>query len=153
MAGKKKVERPTNPGESSGEGKINTGGGDYVAGNQNKVNMDSVTGSTVVVGNDSAIVSGQPASATLQDLARLVGEMRALLPQARLDADTHRAVEGGIKGVEEQLKKPSPRTALVLPALKSVAETLILAASAGKAVSKLTSMIDQEVAWALTLLK
>ena len=153
MADQKKTGRSINTGGGSYiEGSINTGGGDFVAGSQNKVTMGSVSGSTVVVGNNNTLPSGSQA-ASVQDLARLVAEIRALLPQARLDSDTQEVIEGSFKLVEDQLKKPEPKKALVLPGLKNVAETLTLAAAAGEAITKIKPMLDQAVTWAQTLLK
>jgi hypothetical protein len=132
---------------------INTGGGDYAAGSQNKVTMGSVSGSTVVVGDNNTVTSGGQSGASVDDLLKLVAQMRAVLPQTGLDPDTQQVVEGSFQVVEEQLKKPEPKKALVLPSLKQIAETLTLAVSTGEAVGKLKPMLDQAIIWAQTLLK
>jgi hypothetical protein len=132
--------------------KINTGGGDYVAGSQTKVTMGSVTGATVVVGNNNTVTTSTQTGASLPDLVHLVAEMRALLQGADLDPDTHAVVEGSFQVVEEQLKKPQPKKALVLPSLKQIAETVALAVTTGEAVGKLKPMLDQAILWAQALL-
>lgn len=154
MPGKTKTSRPVDPGgDPYFEGSIHTQGGDFVAGDQNKVTIGSVSGSTVVVGNHNTVSTAAQAGASLPDLAGLLAEMRALLPQARLDDDTREVVEGSFKVVAEQLKKPAPKKAVVLPALKQVAETLGLAAGAGDAIQKLIPLVQQAIAWAQALLK
>jgi hypothetical protein len=135
------------------EGNANTGGGDIVGGNQNKVNIGSVSNSTVTVGDYNTVTTGSQAAVSLRDLVGLVAKMRALLPQAHLDSDMQEVVEGSFKVVEMQLARPEPKKALVLPSLKQVAESLSLAAGAGEAVQKLAPMVQQAITWAQTLLK
>jgi hypothetical protein len=115
--------------------------------------MGSVTGATVVVGNNNTVTTSTQTGASLPDLVHLVAEMRALLQGADLDPDTHAVVEGSFQVVEEQLKKPQPKKALVLPSLKQIAETLALAVTTGEAVGKLKPMLDQAILWAQALLE
>jgi hypothetical protein len=154
MADKKEGERKIDTGGGAYfEGSINTGGGDFVGRDQTKVTMGNVSGSTVVVGSHNTVSGGVQAGASVAELASLVAEIRALLPQAGLDEDTQQVVEGSFRVVEEQLKKPEPKKALVLPGLKQIAETLALAVTAGEAAGKLRPMLEQAVVWAQALLK
>ena len=134
------------------EGGIHAGR-DYVAGDQNNVTIGSVTGSTLAVGTGGQVNSRAPGGASLADLVILVAEMRRLLPETPLDKDTQEVVDGSFKVVADQLKKPEPKKALVLPSLKTVAETLTLTATAGAAVTKLAPLVQQAIAWAQQLLK
>lgn len=123
------------------------------AGDRNTVHIGSVSGSTVVVGRDNTVIARTQTGASLGDLTGLLAEIRALLPQAGLEEDTCAAVEGSLRVVEEQLQKPAPKKALVLPSLKQVVETLSLAAGAGEALNKLAPLIQQATAWAQALLR
>ena len=135
------------------EGDINTGGGDFVGRDQNKITIGgNVTGSTLVVGNGN-LVNAPQTSGSVAELAQLIREIRAQLPQANLDMDTVEAIEGDFHVVENQLAKPEPKKALVLPKLKSIAEVLGTAVAAGEAVQKLAPMIQQALTWAQHLLK
>jgi hypothetical protein len=134
------------------EHRINTGGGDFVDGNQNKVHVNNMGGGMLVVGNQN-VVSAQQTGAGLADLVRLVAEMRALLPRVQLDSEVRAVVEADLKVVEEQTAKPEPKKALVLPKLKSIVETLATAAVAGDAIQKLLPIAQQAVQWAQQVLK
>jgi len=135
------------------EGDVNTGRGDFVGGNQNKINVTGgISGGTLVVGDGNVIHAGQPA-ASLAELVSLVAQIRTELSRARLDEDTRDVIEGDFKVVETQLAKPEPKKALVLPKLKSIAEVLGTAVAAGEAVQKLAPMVQQAITWAQELLK
>ena len=137
------------------EGGVNTGGGDFVAGSQNKVSIGQVHNSTVATGNGNTLTVGAQGQgpASLADLVKLVAEMRAALPQAKLDEDTAEVVEGHFEVVERQLAKPEPKKGLVLPSLETVAKTLTATVAAGEAVTKLAPMVQQAITWAGQILK
>ncbi len=127
--------------------------GDRVSGGQNKVVVSGgISGGTLVVGNQN-LVNVNQGGASAADLARLVAEIRGLLPQAKLDDDIRQEVDGDIQVVEAQLARPEPKKALVLPKLKGVLDMLVSAAAASEAVQKLIPMLQQAVAWAQQVLK
>jgi hypothetical protein len=111
-----------------------------------------MSGGTLVVGNHNQVNSTQT-GASVAELSNLVGQIRALLPQARLDEDTQGIIDGDFQVVETQLAKPEPKKALVLPKLEGIAKMLGAAAAAGEAVQKLAPMIQQAIAWAQQVLK
>jgi hypothetical protein len=154
MAEKEQSKRSINTqGGAYVEGGVTTGGGDFVGRDQNKVVVQgNVEGSTLVVGSDNQVTGTQNA-ASLTDLVRLVDEIRAQLPQSGLDPDTQEVVEGDFRVVENQLAKPEPKKALILPKLKSIAEVLTVGAVAGEAVQKLAPMVQQAIAWAQQVLR
>lgn len=134
------------------EGGVNTGG-DFVGRDQNKVTVQGgMSGGTLVVGNHNQVNSTQT-GASVAELSNLVGQIRALLPQARLDEDTQGIIDGDFQVVETQLAKPEPKKALVLPKLEGIAKMLTTAAAAGEAVQKLAPMLQQAVTWAQQVLK
>lgn len=135
------------------EGSVNTGGGDFVGRDQNKITVHGgMSGGTLVVGNQNQINSAQT-GASVADLANLVAQIRALLPQARLDEDAQEIIDGDFQVVETQLAKPAPKKALVLPKLESIAKILTTAAAAGEAAQKLAPMLQQAITWAQQVLK
>ncbi len=107
----------------------------------------------MTVGTDNVVNTPAPNQASLADLVALVKEMRALLPQARLEPDEREVVDADFKVLEAQVAKPEPKKTLVLPKLKSIAEVLGSAVAAGEAVSKLMPMLNQAIQWATQLLK
>jgi hypothetical protein len=136
------------------EGKVDTGGGDFVGRDQNKAVIGSVSGGAVVqVGNGSTVNSAAQQSASLADLTKLVAEIRAGIQAAKLDEDTMEAIEGQFKVVEKQLEKPEPKKALVLPSLETTVKYLTAAVTAGEAVTKLIPMAEKAVAWAQQVLR
>lgn len=134
---------------------VHTNGGDFVGHDQNKVDVGNVSNSTLVIGkkNKVSVTHFTQADASLPNLIELVTEMRALLPQAKLEEDTAQVVEGNFQTIQTQLQKREPKKALVLPTLKQIAETLALAAATGETITKMKPMLDQAIAWAQTLLK
>jgi hypothetical protein len=142
MTDKKKSERS-----------IDTGGGDYVEGNQTKVTMGNVSGSTIVVGHGNTVTGANQPGASLPELIKLVAEIRGTVAQAKLDADSQDAVDGQFRAAEEQLKKPEPKKIQVLPLLKAGAEALTLAAAAGEVATTLPPLIEKAITWAQMVLK
>jgi hypothetical protein len=140
------------------EGNVNTGGGDFVGRDKNISAPGgiavggNVTGSTMVVGNGNT-VTGRVEGMKVDDVLKLVRELRAALPQAGLDEDTLEIVEGDIRVIETQLAKPEPKKHLVLPKLESVVATLTGLVGAGEAVQKLLPMAQQAAQWVQQMVK
>ena len=145
--------------ESEGK-KVDTGGGAYVGGDVHTaggafVGRDKrieATGGSVAVGGDW-IQAVQQQGVTSGDLVRLVGEMRQLLPQSGLDAETADVIEGDFRLIEAQAKKPQPKGRIILSKLKGVTELLTTAVAASEAAQKLLPMAQQALEWAGTLFR
>ncbi len=154
MPKKSKSDRNINTqGGSYVGGNVDTGGGDFVGCDQNKVTVHgSVSGGTLVVGNQNTVNAGQ-SGASMAELSNLIAAIRAELPKARLDEDTLEVIEGDFQVVETQLARPEPKKALVLPKLEGIAKMLGTAAAAGEAVQKIAPMLQQALNWAQQLLK
>jgi hypothetical protein len=121
---------------------INTGGGAYFGG---KV---EVHGGNVIGGDQYNIGAGagsinQSGGTNVEDLLRLLGALRQLLPQAVVDDDTRRSLQEDVVVVVNQLEKPEPKKEIVLPKLKGILETITTAASAGEALQKMAPMAQQ----------
>lgn len=155
MAGKRKPDRGVNTqGGAHTEGRVSISGGDFIAGDQNKVVINGpVSGGVISVGAGNTVHASELGPASLENLTALVKEIRALLPQASLEADAQEAVAADLQTVETQMSKPAPKKALVLPKLKSIVEILGSAAAASEAVSKLIPMVNQAIQWAQQVLK
>ncbi len=140
------------------EGNVHTGGGDFV-GRDKKVSAPggiaiggNASGNTMVTGKGN-IVGVKGEGIQMEDVLKLVRELRAALPAAGLDADTLAMVDGDVKVVEEQLAKAEPKKHLLLPKLTSVVSTLTGLVGAGEAVQKLLPMAQQAVQWVQQVVK
>ncbi len=82
----------------------------------------NVSGATTIVTGDGNLVGSQVAS--LEELQRLLGELRHSVAGAGMDADLRDVIEGDLDTVERQLKKPEPSGGLVVGRIKAVVDTL-----------------------------
>ena len=85
---------------------VDTSGGAYLGGSV-------VMGGGDFVGRDQVKTVHQGQGASVEDLLKLLAEMRALLPQAGLDRDDVEAIEGDFRVVEAQAGKDQPKGGLI----------------------------------------
>jgi hypothetical protein len=124
--------------EKNKPSEIETGGAAYVGGSVHAghdfVGRDQITtiGEGNVIGDQSqATVIKQ--GGTIQEFTDLLEQLRKLLPQAELDAETAEIVDADVKVVQEQASKPTPNRAIILSKLEGV--TKMLTAAGGLAVA------------------
>ena len=134
-------------------GSVHTGGGDFVG--RDKITLTgergvaiggSVKASTIITGDRNVV--GVRQAATLQEFVSLLAELRRLVPQSGLDADTAQIVEADVRVAQEQVAKPQPSRAIILSKLKGVAEMLTTAAGAAEAAQKLVPLAHKAAEWA-----
>jgi hypothetical protein len=142
MAEKKDKEGRKN--DMGGGSYNNEGGSVHIGGN--------AIGTTIVTGKGN-IVGAKGEGVQMEDVLKLVRELRAALPTAGLDDDTLAVVDGDVKVVEDQLAKAEPKKHLLLPKLTSVVSTLTGLVGAGEAVQKLLPMAQQAVQWVQQVVK
>ncbi len=152
MAEKEVSDSLDNEKKSSLPKTIHTDGGDYVGNSQNKVVVGEISGGTLVIGNRNTVNSDMN-TCSMEDFVKLISEIHMLLEQSELDDETQAIVEGDFTIVEEQLAKPEPKRAFILPKLKSIAEVLGTTALIGETMQKLLPMLNQAIQWAQTNLK
>jgi len=125
---------------STGGKVVQTGGGVYVGGSVD-------TGGGDFVGRDQ-LKTVYPPGASVDDLRKLVAEIRNLLPRADLDSDVEEAIEGDFDLIEEQMANDRPRGALIKPRLKGILEMIQEAGKTTEAVEKLAKLLGRGVALA-----
>jgi hypothetical protein len=137
--------------------KVDTGGGAFVGGNVHTaggkfVGRDDVTiiGDGNVVGDRSqaTVIKQANQGATVAEFTRLLAELRGLLPQVGLDAETAEVVDADVKVVEQQAARPKPNRAIIVSKLESVTKLLTAAAGAATAGEKLLPLAQKAVEWA-----
>ena len=136
---------------------VNTGGGAYIGGKVSTgggkfVGRDAVTiiGDGNVLGDHSraTVVKQAHPDATVEAFARLLAEMRALLPQAGLDPDTAAVVDADVRVVEQQAAKDQPNRAIVASKLEEVTKLLTAAGGLAAAGRNLLPLVQKAVEWA-----
>jgi hypothetical protein len=134
-------------------GSVHTDGGTFVgrdqvvvAGERGVAVGGSVASSTIVTGDRNLI--GQQQGITLAEFTRLLAELRALLPQAGLGAETAEVVDADVKVVQEQAARPRPNAAIIASKLESVTKLLAAAGGAVTAGEKLLPLAQKAVEWA-----
>ena len=119
---------------------INTGGA-YVGGN--------VTTGGDFVGRDQVKNLDQHREgASVEDLARLIAEIRTLLPQAELEPDVADALEGDFRVVEAQVAKDAPKGGLVKAKLRGISEVIEETGKVSDAAEKILKLLGKGVALA-----
>lgn len=86
--------------------------------------------------------------ASVADLVRLLAEVRALLPQAGLDPDSARAIEGDFRIVEEQAAKAEPKSGLIKSRLNSAMDLIQGAGKTSEALEKIAVLVGRVAAMA-----
>lgn len=118
---------------------VETGGGAYVGGNVS-------TGGGDFVGRDQVKTVYQQGGASIEDLRKLLAEIRALLPQVGLDPDIKDVIEGDFEVVEAQAAKDQPMGSLIKRKLNGIAETIQEAGKTSDAVDKILKLLAKGVA-------
>jgi hypothetical protein len=90
----------------------------------------------------------QQQGASIEDLVKLLAEVRALLPQAGLEPDEAEAIEGDFRVVEQQAAKEQPKGSLIKAKLKGIAEVVQETGKTGDAVEKIVKLLAKGVALA-----
>ncbi len=148
--------------EKGNPGGVNTGGGAYIGGGVNTgggkfVGRDEtiITGDGNVIGDHSqaTVIKQANQGATVAEFSALLAQMRALLPQAGLDADTAEAVAADVKVVAQQAARPKPNPALIAAKLEGITKLLAAATGTAGAVEKLLPLARQAVQWAAQLFR
>lgn len=122
---------------------IDTGGGAYFGG--------SVTAGGDVVGRDQTKTVYHQEGASIEDLRKLLGELRALLPHAALEPDIAEVIEGDFKVVEAQTAKEQPMGALIKSKLKGISDLIQETGKTSDAVEKILKLLGKGLALAGTL--
>lgn len=122
---------------------IDTGGGAYIGG--------SVTAGGDFVGRDQTKTVYHQEGASIENLRKLLGELRALLPQAELEPDIAEVIEGDFKVVEAQTAKDRPMGALIKSKLKGVSDLIQETGKTSDAVEKILKLLGRGLALAGTL--
>jgi hypothetical protein len=146
------------------EGPVSTGGGEAVdmRGSQGALykpggpveqqfgDRITITGDGNVIGSGSrsTVIKQQATGVTVDDLLRLLAELRQALPGADLDPDVAQAVESDLQVAESQARKDEPNAALILLKIKSVAELLATADGALGIVERVRPLAQQALEWA-----
>lgn len=120
---------------------VETGGGAYIGGNVS-------TGGGDFVGRDQVKTVYQQQGVSIEDLRRLLVEVRALLPQAGLDPDLAEVVEGDFKVVEDQAGKGQPRGTLIKAKLKGISDVIQETGKTSDAVDKIVKLLGRGLALA-----
>jgi len=136
--------------------RIETGGAAYIGGN--------VRAGRDVIGRDKVAmigygnVNGDHSQATVVKLANqggtveqfmdLLEQLRKLVPQAELDAETAAIVDADVKVVQEQIAKPKPNGAIIVSKLEGVAKMLTAVSGLAVAGGKLLPLAQKAVEWA-----
>jgi len=123
---------------------IDTGGGAYIGGNVD-------TGGGDLVGRDQIKAAYQQQGASVEDLRKLLADVRALLPDAGLDADVREVVEGDFRVVEDQTTKERPKGGLIKARLKGIAGVIQETGKTSDAVAKILGLLGKGAALAGTL--
>jgi di/tripeptidase len=138
------------------QSKVETGGAAYIGGNasagRDLVGRDLIT--TIGDGNvngdhsQATVIKQANQGGTIREFNDLLAELRTMLPQAELDAETAAVVDADVKVVQEQAGKPKPNGAIIISRLEGI--TKVLAAAGGLAVAgqKLLPMAQKAVEWA-----
>jgi hypothetical protein len=123
---------------------IDTGGGAFVGG--------SVTAGGDFVGRDQVkTVQGHREGASTEELTGLLAEIRALLPQAGVEADVAEVIEGDFRVVEAQMAKEEPKGGLVKARLKAISDVIQETGKVSVATEKILKLLGKGVALAGTL--
>ncbi len=122
---------------------IDTGGGAYVEG-QVEIHMGDFVGRDKVVATSSQGI-------TVEEFAKLLDQVRQLLPQAGLDSSANQIIEGDFKVIEDEAAKEKPNGAIIKGKLKGVSEMLTNAGGAAEGVEKIVSLLTKAVKWTGTL--
>jgi DNA-binding transcriptional MerR regulator len=140
IAGKIKFGEGSQVGAISGRDTVvQTGGGAYIGGNVS-------TGGGDFVGRDQVKTVYQQQGVSIEDLRKLLAEVRALLPQAGLDPEMAEVVEGDFKVVEAQAAKDQPAASLIKRKLNAIAETVQEAGKTSDAVDKILKLLARGMA-------
>jgi hypothetical protein len=114
---------------------VNTGGAAYVGGN--------VYSEGDFVGRDQVKTVYQQQGASIEDLARLLAEVRTLLPEAGLDRDEMDVIEGDCRVVEQQAAKDQPKAGLIKAKLKGIAGVIQETGKTSDAVTKILTLLGK----------
>jgi hypothetical protein len=120
---------------------VNTVGGAYIGGNVD-------TGGGDFVGRDQVKTVHQQQGASVEDLSRLLAEVRALLPDAGLDRDEMDVIAGDFRVVEEQAAKDQPKAGLIKAKLKGIAGVIQETGKTSDAVTKILTLLGKGAALA-----
>ncbi|AGA90290.1 hypothetical protein Thimo_1505 [Thioflavicoccus mobilis 8321] len=101
----------------------------------------TVTAGKVIGRDQKVIVQGSSAA----DLARLIAEIRALLPEAGLPAERRQAVEAKLIEVDQTLAGPAPEGGALRARLDAVRGLLEQGAQAGTALETLLGLVGRAV--------
>lgn len=115
---------------------INTGGGAYFGGNVETQGGD-------LVGRDQIKTVNQQQGASVEDLAKLLAEVRNLLPHLGLDQDLAEAIEGDFRVVEAQTAKEQPKGGLIKTKLAGMTEVIQEAGKTSDAVEKVLKLLGR----------
>jgi hypothetical protein len=108
---------------------VSTGGGDFV-------------------GRDQVKTVHKQEGASVEDLLKLLAEVRALLPEAKLESDVAEVDEGDFRVVEEQAAKDRPQAGLIKAKLKGIAEVIQKTGKASDGVGKILTLLTKGAALA-----
>ena len=102
-----------------------------------------------VAGGDLTIQAGGPANIELQELSRLLKELRIRLAQSDLDEETKEAVKEDLKTVEKEARSPQPNKSTLRSRLSGIQGVLQEAVAAGAAAAGLVE-VAQKIAGLVT---
>jgi hypothetical protein len=120
---------------------IDTGGGAYIGGNVS-------TGGGDFVGRDQVKTVHKQEGASVQDLLKLLADVRALLPEAELESDVAEVIEGDFRVVEEQTAKDRPKAGLIKAKLQGIAGVIQETGKTSEAVGKILTLLTKGAALA-----
>lgn len=118
---------------------VDTGGGAYFGG-------DVEAGGDVVGRDQVKTVDQHREGATVEELARLLAEVRGLLPEAGLDPDVAEAIEGDFRVVEAQAAKEAPKAGLIRTKLRGISEMIQESGKNADAVQKILTLLGSGAA-------
>jgi len=115
---------------------VDTGGGGYFAG---KVE----TGGGDVVGGNQFKTVHQQQAVSLGELLQIIREIRTLLPQAGLEPDEAEAIEGDFRVIEEQTAMDPPKGGLIKAKLTAAIEQIQAAGKTSDAITRILALLRQ----------
>ena len=115
---------------------VDTGGGAYMGGRVD-------TGGGDFVGRDQVKTVHQQQGASVEDLARLLAEVRKLLPQAGLDPEVTEVIEGAFRVPEDQAAKDQPKGGIIKAKLKGISELIQETGKTSDAAAKILTLLGK----------